>query len=62
MNIYTTEELQEMFKLTEKQARALMRTEGFPSVKIGRNYRVSEEALTQWLDETKEFPLDYSKC
>lgn len=62
MNIYTTEELQEMFKLTEKQAKALMRTDGFPSVKIGRNYRVSEEALQQWLEETKEFPLDYSKC
>ena len=62
MTFYTTPELQELLKINPKQAKALMRTEGFPSVKIGREYRVEESMLRQWLLDTKEFPLDYSKC
>lgn len=62
MKFYTADELQEMLKLTPKQAKALIRTEGFPSVKIGREYRVEEESLRQWLTDTKEIKLDYSKC
>lgn len=62
MKFYTADELQEMLKLTPKQAKALIHTEGFPSVKIGREYRVEEESLRQWLTDTKEIKLDYSKC
>lgn len=61
MKFYTTQELKQILKLSEKQAKALMRTEGFPSIKIGREYRVEEEMLYDWLAETDEFPLDYSK-
>lgn len=60
MKFYTTTELQELLKLSDKQAKALMRTEDFPSIKIGRAYRVEEDMLRQWLVETKEFPLDYT--
>lgn len=60
--VYTTEEIQELLKLSTKQAKALMRTEGFPSIKIGGSYRVTDEALMQWLCETKAVSLDYSKC
>ncbi len=60
MKFYTTEELKELLKLSEKQAKALMRTEDFPSIKIGRAYRVEEDMLRQWMLETKEFPLDYT--
>lgn len=60
MTVYTITELQELLKLNPKQAKALMRTDGFPSIKIGREYRVEEDM--QWLNDTKEFPLDYSKC
>ena len=62
MTFFTTSELQELLKLNEKQARALMRTEGFPSVKIGREYRVEESMLHQWLLDTTEIRLDYTKC
>lgn len=62
MKFYTADELQEMLKLTPKQAKALIRTDSFPSVKIGREYRVEEDSLRQWLIETKEIKLDYSKC
>ena len=62
MTFYTITELQELLKLNPKQAKALMHTYGFPSIKIGREYRVEEDMLRQWLNDTKEFPLDYSKC
>lgn len=62
MNILTTENLQDILKLSDKQAKVLMRTNGFPSCKIGREYRVTESALQQWLDNTKSVKLDYRKC
>lgn len=61
MKFYTTTELQELLKLSEQQAKALMRTEEFPSIKIGREYRVEEDMLRQWMLDTKEFPLDYTR-
>lgn len=35
MTFYTITELQELLKLNPKQAKALMHTDGFPSIKIG---------------------------
>lgn len=62
MNYLTTDDLQDVLKIGPKQARALMLTEGFPTIKIGRQYRVEEEAMRKWLSEKKEIRLDYSKC
>jgi len=62
MNILTTTDIQDILKLSTKQAKALMRSEGFPSCKIGREYRITESALQQWLDNTKSIKFDYSKC
>lgn len=45
MNILTTEEVRELLKLNDRQAKALMRTKGFPAFKIGREYRVTENDL-----------------
>lgn len=61
MNILTTEDLKEVLKITERRAKALMRSEGFPSIRIGRDYRVEEDALMEWLKTTKSVKLDYSK-
>lgn len=61
MNILNTEDLQTILKIGSKQAKALMRTDGFPSIKIGREYRVEEQALLDWMKETKAVKLDYSK-
>lgn len=61
MNILTVEELKDVLKITEKKAKALMRTEGFPSIRIGREYRVEEEALMEWMRSTKTINLNYSK-
>lgn len=62
MNILTTKDIQNMLKISHKKAKALMRTEGFPAVKIGRDYRVTEEAFSEWMSNPKAVKLDYSKC
>lgn len=62
MNFLTTEEVQNILKLNTKQAKALMRTDGFPSIKIGREYRVEEDDFYNWIKSTKSVKLDYSKC
>lgn len=62
LNILTTEDLQNTLKISPKQAKALMRTDGFPSIKIGREYRVEESALLDWIGTTKAVKLDYTSC
>lgn len=62
MNILTEKDIKDALKLGTKQAKALMRTEGFPAIKIGREYRVEEEAFLNWIRTTKTIKLDYSKC
>jgi excisionase family DNA binding protein len=62
MNILTTEEVQNLLKLNDRQAKALMRTDGFPAFKIGREYRVSEDDLMNWIGAKPNIKLDYSKC
>lgn len=62
MTIYNTDDLKELLKISTKQAKALMRTEGFPSFKIGREYRVSEQRLNEWISSSPAVKLDYSKC
>ena len=62
MNILTTNDVKSILKLSDKQAKALMRADGFPSIKIGREYRVEEQALIDWMKNTKIVKLDYNKC
>lgn len=62
MNILTEKDIKDALKLGTKQAKALMRTEGFPAIKIGREYRVEEEDFLNWIRTTKTIKLDYSKC
>lgn len=61
MRFYTEEDLQELLQISNKQARALMRNEAFPSIKIGRNYRVEEEIFLDWIKKTKHVKLNYAK-
>lgn len=62
MNILTTEDVKTLLKISDKKAKALMRTEGFPSIRIGQEYRVEEQAMIDWMKETKIVKLDYNKC
>ena len=62
MNFLTEDDIKDILKLNNRKTKALMRTEGFPSIKIGREYRVEEQALIDWMKEAKIVKLDYSKC
>lgn len=61
MKIYTAKDLEKVLQIGNKQAEALMRTEGFPSIRIGRSYRVEEDALLDWVKHMKAVKLNYSK-
>ena len=45
----TTKEVQKILKIGRDRSYALMRSKGFPSIKIGARYYVTEEALNEWL-------------
>ena len=45
----TVKDLQRILKIGRDRAYALMKSKGFPSMKLGGRYYVSEEALNRWL-------------
>lgn len=47
----TAKDLQAKLKIGRDRAYALMRSKGFPSIKLGGRYYVSEEALERWIKE-----------
>lgn len=55
----TVKDLQVYLKIGRDKAYALMHADGFPSLKIGGRYYVTQEALAHWLSryEGKEFVL-----
>ena len=59
MNLLTVKDLQKELKLGRDTAYALMHAKGFPSIKIGGRYYVSNDALIRWLEqyEHKEFVI-----
>lgn len=60
MHFYTENDIEEILKLSPRQSRALMATEGFPSIKVGSKYRVETEKFNEWLNNTKKIKLDYT--
>lgn len=57
--VLNEQDVQEILGLGWKQTAALMRAEGFPAVRIGRNFRVLEDKLYEWLSTSKRVKLDY---
>ena len=49
MQVLTAKELSAILKLGRDKTYALMGSKNFPSFKIGKQYFVTEEALTKWL-------------
>lgn len=56
---YTEEQIKDMLKLSSRKAHALMRSEDFPSVKIGRAYRIEKESFDNWFKSNTEIRLTY---
>lgn len=59
MNLLTVQETQSLLKMGRDKTYALMRSKGFPSIKIGGRFFVEEEALAEWLKKQRyrEFKL-----
>lgn len=57
MRYLSTKDVAEMFQIPVRRARGLMRSEGFPSVKIGASYFVEAERLKQYLEEHNSIHL-----
>ena len=47
-------DLQDMFGFSERQAKALLKTENFPVLKINTSYFVPEDKFLKWVEQTKE--------
>ncbi len=57
----TQQDIMELLQIKERKAKALLRTEGCPSIKIGGEYRVEKDRFINWLYEKKTIRVDYSK-
>lgn len=53
MNLYTTDEVAEILKMKVTTIRALIRDKKLPAIKIGTEYRISEEDLKNFLNENR---------
>ena len=48
--VLKTKDLAEVMGIGKDKAYALMRSAGFPSIRIGRSYFVTMQKLAEWLD------------
>lgn len=53
MEIYTTKEMMKILKFGKTKMNELLRSDEFPAVKIGGQYRITQEALEQWMKDNE---------
>ena len=53
MQYLTPKDVQRILKISKNNVYALFKSEDFPAVKIGKQFRVSEESLEKYLNERK---------
>ena len=51
--LLSVKELQKQLNVSRDLAYSLMHAKGFPSIKIGCRYFISEEALIKWLSKNE---------
>ena len=49
----TVKEIQNELKIGRDRAYSLVRSKGFPAIKIGARFYVTEEALKKWLEKNE---------
>ena len=49
--ILSVKDVRQIFGCGLRQAYEMVRASGFPSVKIGRKYYISAQALKQWMND-----------
>ena len=50
MHLLTVNEVAELLRVSPARVYELLRTEALPAVRLGRQVRVSREALERWID------------
>lgn len=50
MKYLTPKDVQEILKISRNNVYALFKSEDFPAIRIGKQFRVSEEALEKYLE------------
>ena len=48
LEVYTSKDIQTLFKCGKRQAYELMRAPAFPAIKVGGRYIVEKSALMRW--------------
>lgn len=48
---YSIKEIQEIFGFSRSKALSLVKTHGFPTIRIGRSYYVDSLKLDKWIEE-----------
>lgn len=48
----TVKDVQRLLRISEVTAYNLMHADGFPSMRIGRSYRISREEFLHWVEST----------
>lgn len=51
ITLYTTKDIQELFKCSKNTAYALMNLRGFPTIRLNAKMLVEESALQNWLTQ-----------
>lgn len=49
--LMTVKEVQQYLRISEKSAYQLLKSKGFPCIKIGGTYRVDKAKLIKWVNE-----------
>jgi excisionase family DNA binding protein len=52
--IYTVNEVAEYLKISKSKIYLLIQRKEIPHVKIGRNVRITESQLLEWIEKNKE--------
>lgn len=57
----TEKDVSELLQINPRKAKALLRTQGCPSIHLGTDYRVNYDKFINWLESSGHIKYDYSK-
>ena len=61
MNLLTNTNLAKLFKCSMRKTKSILRTKGFPAIKVSSQYYAEEDTLKHWLNtDLNNFKVDYS--
>ena len=57
--IYTIKDIMQILKIGETSARKLVSTRGFPSMRVGRQYRILKTDFEKWLRQNSDKEITF---